>query len=305
MIELRQEHKWLNDVITGDILNLELLYGGIGKRRYYRVTTANDHFVLMDARNEPLAVRYYQAYIPELLAAGVHVPACLAVDKHQSQAILEDFGDQHLLTNLAANDALSWHEHVADDWQRWQSLQEVLPRFDWMSYRHKLYDIEDYITYKDKEAYYLALELLFEDLQHQPQAVCHGDLHSLNIMVLPEQKLGYLDFQAMSVGPLTYDWVSLLRDCYIRWSDDDVAAGFKVFYQRYAKGNNDPLHIDDAWRYFELTGLMRHLRCYALFMQRQQNDTLFAYPEHLQRIKQYINSVCERYPSYDILGAIA
>ena len=59
---------------------------------------------------------------------------------------------------------------------------------------------------------------LLDSAIEQPQMFVHRDFHSRNLMMLDDGELGILDFQDGVVGPVTYDWVSLLRDCYFNMS---------------------------------------------------------------------------------------
>ena len=51
----------------------------------------------------------------------------------------------------------------------------------------------------------------------EPQVFVHRDFHSRNIMVPSEGAFGLLDFQDAVRGPLSYDLVSLLKDCYVEY----------------------------------------------------------------------------------------
>ncbi len=60
-----------------------------------------------------------------------------------------------------------------------------------------------------------AFQFLADQLVEQPYVMMHRDYLSANLMVLPNEKTGILDFQDAVWGPPVYDLVSLLRDCYI------------------------------------------------------------------------------------------
>ena len=45
----------------------------------------------------------------------------------------------------------------------------------------------------------------------------HRDYHSRNLLVSEDANPGILDFQDAVYGAVTYDLVSLLKDCYIAW----------------------------------------------------------------------------------------
>ena len=65
--------------------------------------------------------------------------------------------------------------------------------------------------------------LLVESAATQPQVFMHRDYHAANLMVLSGsgvESVGILDFQDAFIGPVTYDLVSLLRDCYIDWPSE-------------------------------------------------------------------------------------
>ena len=54
--------------------------------------------------------------------------------------------------------------------------------------------------------------LVLANILGQPRVYVHRDYHSRNLMV-SDPNPGVLDFQDAVHGPVTYDLVSLLRDC--------------------------------------------------------------------------------------------
>ena len=68
------------------------------------------------------------------------------------------------------------------------------------------------IAILDSLATYLA-----EAFSAQTQCVVHRDFHCRNLMCLPDGGVGVIDFQDAVIGPVTYDPVSLLKDCYVLW----------------------------------------------------------------------------------------
>ena len=57
---------------------------------------------------------------------------------------------------------------------------------------------------------------LVSSAHSQAQVIVHRDYHSRNLMVIENKKLAVIDFQDAVIGPVTYDLVSLLKDCYVR-----------------------------------------------------------------------------------------
>ena len=64
-------------------------------------------------------------------------------------------------------------------------------------------------------------DVLSAEALRQPRVFVHRDYHSRNLMVTDAARHGanpgILDFQDAVYGPVTYDLVSLLRDCYVAW----------------------------------------------------------------------------------------
>jgi aminoglycoside/choline kinase family phosphotransferase len=63
-------------------------------------------------------------------------------------------------------------------------------------------------------------DLLVANAKAQPQVFVHRDFHSRNLMVTAENTPGILDFQDAVSGAITYDLVSLYRDAYIQWDEE-------------------------------------------------------------------------------------
>ncbi|MCA9226127.1 MAG: phosphotransferase, partial [Planctomycetales bacterium] len=90
----------------------------------------------------------------------------------------------------------------------------------------------------------------------QPRVWMHRDYHSRNLMVTAHRNPGILDFQDAVRGPLTYDLVSLLRDCYIRWPRERVRAWALDHRARLRELGMTALGADEAQflRWFDLMG---------------------------------------------------
>ena len=63
-------------------------------------------------------------------------------------------------------------------------------------------------------------DYLIAIFSEQPTVWVHRDYHSRNLMLLNDGDLGVIDFQDAVLGPVTYDPVSILKDCYLRLSRD-------------------------------------------------------------------------------------
>jgi len=140
---------------------------------------------------------------------------------------------------------------------------------------------------------------LINNAIEQPQVSVHRDFHARNIMVRDNKSLSIIDFQDTVTGPLTYDAVSLLKDCYFKLSqaerDDLVVQSFEQFQHSHAITCN----YEQYKYWFDLMGLQRHLKVCGIFSRLHLRDNKSYYLNDLPLVAEYISEVCDQ---YDVLG---
>jgi len=106
------------------------------------------------------------------------------------------------------------------------------------------------------------------------------------------------------VGPICYDLVSLLRDCYIRWPEEQVRQWALLYRQRLLAAGR-PAGDSDAQflRWFDLIGLQRHLKVLGNFTRLALRDGKPGYLEDIPRVLDYVEQVLSRYPEFDAFRA--
>ena len=162
----------------------------------------------------------------------------------------------------------------------------------------------------------LGVELSVEDEQHlqevfdwltqsaleQPQVCVHRDFHSRNLMSLPNGEVGVLDFQDAVIGPVSYDLVSLLRDCYISWSDEQEEKWIGDYMQLAAQQGvwapEEAPSYGHFKRWFDWMGLQRHIKCVGIFSRLFLRDGKSGYLNDIPRTFGYLKKVCEQYPEF-------
>ena len=128
----------------------------------------------------------------------------------------------------------------------------------------------------------------------QPQIFIHRDYHSRNLLILPENQVGILDFQDAMWGPVTYDLVSLLRDCYIVWPRQQVEQWALDFFH-IIRNEYKLKSAEEFLRWFDLIGVQRHLKVLGIFCRLSYRDNKHKYLNDLPRILSYVITVCEHY----------
>ena len=134
-------------------------------------------------------------------------------------------------------------------------------------------------------------DLLLQNALEQPQIFVHRDFHSRNLMKLENNNPGILDFQDAVKGPLTYDLVSLLRDCYIDWPQPRVNQ-LAIDYYEFVK-LNELTNVTAAkfFRWFNLMGVQRHLKAIGIFSRLKIRDNKKQFLANIPRTLEYIYQV--------------
>ena len=150
-----------------------------------------------------------------------------------------------------------------------------------------------------------AFARLADNALEQPRVWVHRDYHSRNLMVTTPDNPGVLDFQDAVVGAVTYDLVSLLRDCYIAWPRSEVESWALAHRARLrALGMSG---LDDAGqflRWFDLMGAQRHLKAIGIFARLKLRDGKSGYLDDIPRTLGYLLDVAARYPDLAGLRAL-
>jgi aminoglycoside/choline kinase family phosphotransferase len=129
----------------------------------------------------------------------------------------------------------------------------------------------------------------------------HRDYHSRNLMLTEKKNPGVLDFQDAVEGPLTYDLVSLLKDCYVQWPAEQVWQWALSFYNGLPEALSEQLDAAQFRRYFDLMGAQRHLKAAGIFARLNHRDGKPAYLQDIPRTLSYIVELGQRYPELGFL----
>ncbi|MDF9392327.1 MULTISPECIES: aminoglycoside phosphotransferase family protein [Methylococcus] len=301
---------WLPGVLGHRPGDIRPVSGDASFRRYFRVRAGESSFIAMDAPPELEKLRPFIHAAGLLQQAGVNVPRIFAVDEAQGFLLMSDFGDVSYLQQLAAGDADALYADALETLVRMQRGIDAagcgLPAYDQALLQRELELFPVWFLAgllglelsRGEQTLYqrLSLNLMASALQ-QPAVVVHRDFHSRNLMVTGECNPGVLDFQDAVVGPVTYDLVSLLRDCYIAWPDTRVRRWLDDYRQRLADGGACPATDGETFqRWFDLMGLQRHLKAVGIFARLHLRDGKSGYLPHIPRTLRYILDVAGRYP---------
>jgi aminoglycoside/choline kinase family phosphotransferase len=308
-IRLDRLWQWLREVLGRAPERIEALAGDASFRRYLRVHHGQRSFVAMDAPPEREDCHPYVRVAAALSALGLSVPQILASDLSQGFLLLSDLGDETYLGGLNVQTADQLYGDAISALIRMQSLGKAmaaeLPDYDhkllldemrlfdsWYLARHLGYEL----TARQRQDLEAVYSYLAAQALAQPRVFVHRDYHSRNLMILPLGNPGILDFQDAVQGPLTYDLVSLLRDCYIHWPAERVQAWLEEYYQQASQHELiADLALAEFQRLFDCMGVQRHLKAIGIFARLQHRDGKSAYLPDIPRTLDYVREVCPRH----------
>lgn len=306
---------WVSGVLPDVHFQITPLAGDASFRRYFRVLTDKESFVAMDAPPSHEDCKPFVAIDQALLKTDVRAPMIFAKNLTLGFLLLSDFGDTQLQSVLDDQNAEHSYHLAMQDLLSIQTCSHVenysLPNFD-----ENLYwkEFEIFSTWYVQKNLNLAISaqtelmlkntyrLLINSANSQPQVFVHRDYHSRNLMCCADGRLGILDFQDAVMGPITYDLVSLLKDCYVAWPKKLVESCVALFYEALLKRNKiNFIAFNDFLKYFDLMGLQRHIKCLGIFSRLAYRDNKQNYLKEIPRVLNYVLETCEQYPEYSDL----
>ena len=299
--------EWTRQALADPDAPLERASNDASFRSYWRSHSAGRSWIVMDAPPDREDIRPWLDVASRLARAGVHVPEIQAADPERGFVVMEDLGDRLLLPELSessadrlygsALDALLAMQLRADasglplyDEARLVTEMELMP--EWLLKRHLGYTPEC----EEWDVVESAFRALVNNARLQPQVFVHRDYHSRNLLVTERDTPGVIDFQDAVRGPVTYDLVSLLRDCYIAWPEARVNAWVEDYRQRLVAEGLTTIDAGAFLRAFDLMGLQRHLKVLGIFCRLWYRDGKAGYLQDLPLVWRYTREVGARYP---------
>lgn len=298
--------KWLNEQCALTHLQIQAIPGDASFRRYYRIQHANGSYIAMDASVEQKSCIPFVAISQALRAEGLCTPEIIASDVANGFLLLTDFGDRLYLKELNSQNASQLYGRALTALAKMQRCSAVdgwtLPFFSKEAMQNELnlfreWFLEKHLMLSLSAKTNAMLDQTFDFLATtaaaQPQVFVHRDYHSANLMVLANEQVGILDFQDAFIGPVTYDMVSLLRDCYIAWPSAQVTEWVRGYWEQLLLPKS--MSFAEFLQYFDLMGVQRHLKALLTFSRKYCRDGNANYLQHVPRTLRYVLTVSENY----------
>jgi N-acetylmuramate 1-kinase len=314
-------HEWLSRTLHRTVLRLEPASSDASFRRYFRVFCEDASYVVMDAPPGKEDVRPYLKVSAMLESLGAHVPHVHASDTARGLLLLEDLGTTLYLERLDAaddserlySDALDAlaaiqlrgraHQDALAPYGRSELAREMALMPEWFLGRH----LSLVLSEAERGLLAQVFELLIAEALSQPVVFVHRDYHARNLMVVPERNPGIIDFQDALRGPVGYDLVSLLKDCYIAWPRERVVGWVSAHRARLLADGGAAVGVageseQQFLRWFDLIGVQRHIKVLGIFCRLWYRDGKAGYLPDLPRTLDYVRDACARYAELELFA---
>jgi len=281
-------------------------------RSYYRLTLANDSRIIMDAPPESENIIPFIDIAGLLSKESVHTPEIYHVNLEDGFMMLEDLGNLSYLEALKQGDADKLYNDAFATLVKIQNADhQSLPDYDQTLLQQETDLFQEWFLGKhlgislskiQQHTLTNTCNALFDSALEQPTVFVHRDFHSRNLMVTARDNPGVIDFQDAVAGPLTYDIVSLLKDCYINWPAEQIHNWINDYreLQPLAQTTSRTQFI----KWFDLMGMQRHLKAVGIFCRLNYRDNKPNYLDDIPLTLSYITQTASNYDETAALGEL-
>lgn len=303
---------WLSKALPEVAFKLTTASADASFRRYFRVHLASAYLghqtlIAMDAPPPQEDCAPFVKIAKQFLDAGLNVPKVIAQDLTNGFLLLSDLGNDTYLQHLNNETAQMLYGDATNALIKLQlaSKSHDLPVYDEALLTREMQLFPDWYVNKhlgktlnaEQQGWLQqTFAALNKSILAQGQVTVHRDYHSRNLMVTHENTPGILDFQDAVHGAITYDLVSLLKDAYIQWDEEQII-DIAVRYWEPAKKAGLPVVNDfsEFYRDFEWMGAQRHIKVLGIFARLYHRDGKDGYLKDMPLVMHYLRKVCERY----------
>ena len=313
----KELENWLSNSIYKPIKAIVPAGTDASFRSYFRVFVENkDTYIAVYAPPEyEDSVKFVN--IASLMEdMGIRVPKIISTNLQEGFLLIGDLGKETMLNAIKREvtkrekfygEAIeilfdiqtNGSKHLGDlPFYSKQLLMDEMRLFvDWFCLRHLQIDPEIIEDYGFEEIF----EKLSESALGQNQVFVHRDFHSRNILLSKKGEMGVLDFQDAVVGPITYDLVSLLKDCYISLPSSKIDYWIDYYCSRLMDTELLDKNHQEFKLEFDLMGVQRHLKAIGIFSRLKYRDGKDSYISDIPRTIDYVSATAKQHSFLDPL----
>ncbi len=304
-IELLQY--WLKGILNTSDFELKSASEDASFRFYYRLSLDNKTFIVMDAPPQQEDCELFINITKKLHACDVNAPIIHNMNIELGFLLLSDFGNDlyldklnHASVNKLYSDAIKslvcmqtrGDAKGLNSYDESLLIREMNLFKEWLLGKHLKIELNNDQHNSIEELF----DLLVTNALQQPQVFVHRDFHSRNLMLTKENNPGVIDYQDAVYGPISYDLASLLKDCYIKWPQDEINAWVDFYLDELAACDFDQgFERKEFQRWFDFMGVQRHLKASGIFARLSHRDGKHGFLKDIPRTLSYIVDLKQTY----------
>jgi len=302
---------WLSDK-GYDISSLSVLSADASFRQYYRINKNDISYAVMDCPPQDQSLDSFLKITEKLQDAKLNVPEIFDCDSTKGFLVITDLGNDLYSKKLNDETVYCLYTDALEAIVKMQTKvdcaglqdfdnfykQENNLFMDWFLNKH----LNTELDAATSEQINTEFNKMNDILKLIPKTFVHRDYHSRNLLITDLNNPGIIDYQDAVIGPVTYDLVSLLKDCYVTWNDGLVEDMLESFFNRMK--SNAINNISDFRYWFEITGLQRHIKAIGIFSRLNYRDGKSGYLHDIPRTYAYVDKVLNKYKEFSTLNEI-
>lgn len=309
---------WIDSVLGAQKTELKPLSGDASFRRYFKLLsneaskTNAGSMLAIDSPPELINNAGFINIGNLLRKHGIKVPQIIHHQESSGFFLIENFGDQLFLNLLENSLEERLYQQAIDTLLKIQQISEVeydyLPTYDAQLLQFEMNLFREWfidkhlslsLSAREHQIIEETFDLLTLSALEQPQTFVHRDYHSRNLMKTGDGSLGVIDYQDAVKGPLSYDLVSLLKDCYFELPEKDIERFAKYYWQLASELRLIVSDFKHFFQQFEWMGMQRHIKVLGIFCRLYYRDDKEQYLNDLILTFRYLEKASARYPQFE------
>jgi len=307
---------WLKSVQSNGAFHLQPLAGDASSRRYFSIENIKGNYLAVDSPTGNRTAEFIKASVL-LQKCGIPCPTVYCSDLTNGLMVIEKItpsqslfqyycqatfdGDlkQQLpaVLNTALDNLVQLHSiKPKPDWALdfdQTTLLDEMRLFDhW--FMQKLLQMT--INPADSNLLMGCYRHIIQQLQLQPQVLLHRDYHCKNIL-MRDNSAYIIDFQDAIWGPISYDIVSLVYDCYAEFSAIERERLCSQFAKQLLEHRLiDNTAIEQFPQWIQWTMIQRTLKVIGIFSRLYIRDNKSHYLQYIDNLMNRLLQHCSTLP---------
>ena len=304
---------WLSSLDGYSFNQIEQVSSDASFRNYFRaIDDEKGSFIVMDSDPSLENNEKFMGVSNLLNKISMPIPSIFEQDDSGRYFLISDLGQKTLFDYRKESKTKGFYDRAIELLVFMQangnSLMNQLPQYDDSLLHSEMELFKEWFCFHElglsvRQLEKIDFDPLFNHLaqraNHQDRVLVHRDFHSRNIVISDKEKLGLVDYQDAVCGPITYDIVSLLRDCYVKIDLPEMHDMLRMYYDHLVKNQMTNKPLNEFMIDFDLMGAQRHLKAIGIFSRLKHRDNKEAYMNDIPLTMSYLKHLSKQYEMID------